>query len=48
MAAFGTSSFVLFVLPNVLLVLALALGPSIAQRYGRRFVGPASPYTDPL
>jgi hypothetical protein len=38
MSALGTSAFVLYVLPNVLLVLALALGPSIAQRYGRRFL----------
>jgi len=36
MAAFGHSALVLFVLPNVLLVVALALGPSLARWYGRR------------
>ena len=36
MAAFGRSAFVLFVLPNVLLGVALALGPSLARWYGRR------------
>jgi hypothetical protein len=36
MEAFGRSALVLFVLPNVLLVVALALGPSLARWYGRR------------
>lgn len=36
MAAFGQSALVLFVLPNVLLVVALVSGPSVARWYGRR------------
>jgi hypothetical protein len=36
METFGQSVLVLFVLPNVLLVVALAVGPSLGRWYGRR------------
>jgi len=36
MAAFGQSALVLFVLPNIMLVVGLAFGPSVARWYSRR------------
>ncbi len=38
MAAFGTTPLFLFLLPNGLLVVALAFGPSLGRWYGARFV----------
>jgi hypothetical protein len=37
MAAFGTTPLVLFVLPNVLLVAAVLIGPSLGHWYGLKF-----------